>query len=133
MSNHFSLARSAYLHGSFYSIEQVFSIKKEARLLISPPAAGRFCNKKWLKAESPALSHLKSKQLFYKLYSRYFSANPSRNAFPATSPMTRYLLCTGSKMMGCSRSGAIFPSSPMILSSALTLTISPTNLQVSGS
>lgn len=99
----------------------------------SPPAAGRFWNKKWLKAESPALSHLKSKQLFYKLCSRYFSANPSRNAFPATSPMTRYLLCTGSKMMGCSRSGSIFPSSPMILSSALTLMISPTNLQVSGS
>jgi hypothetical protein len=65
------------------------------------------------------------------LICRYFSFIPSLKAFPTFSPSFRYALFTGSNTMGSSFAGSIFPFSSKIFSSAETLTISPTSLQVS--
>ena len=54
----------------------------------------------------------------------YFSFSPSPNAFPTTSPTTRYTLKEGSKMIGFSLPRSTLPSVSM-LSSAWEATISP--------
>ena len=54
----------------------------------------------------------------------YFSFSPSPNAFPTTSPTTRYTLKEGSKMIGFSLPRSTLPSVRM-LSSAWEATISP--------
>ena len=62
----------------------------------------------------------------------YLNFKPSLNALPAISPSLMYLLLTGSKAMGSSFAGSIFPS-VRTFSSALTLTISPSIIIVSSS
>lgn len=65
--------------------------------------------------------------------SDYFSFAPSWKALATFSPSTRYALWMGSKVMGRSLSGSMVPFSSSTDSSALTLTISPTSRQLSGS
>ena len=65
--------------------------------------------------------------------SDYFSFAPSWKALATFSPSTRYALWMGSKVMGRSLSGSMVPFLSSTDSSALTLTISPTSRQLSGS
>ena len=63
----------------------------------------------------------------------YFSDRPSWKARPTAAPSARYVLLKGSKVMGRTLAGSTLPASFSALSSQLTLTISPTRRQVSGS
>ena len=68
----------------------------------------------------------------FKISNYPLSLLPSLNAVPTFSPITQYALFTGSKVMGRSFAGSIFPS-VSTLSSALTLTISPIIIMLSRS
>ena len=62
----------------------------------------------------------------------YFNCLPSENAFPTFSPILRYSLLNGSKIIGAALAASTFPFSSRTRSSALTFTISPRSMHVSG-